>query len=309
MNRREFLAISATAFAAAGAEETPGMLPIVDTHQHLWDLSKFRLPWVKEGDPLARSYSPDDYRKAAEGLNVVKSVYMEVDLAADQQQAEADFIVGLCKAGNTPTVAAVVSGRPGTDDFGRYATQFKGSKYVKGVRRVLHVPETPAGTCLTKEFIRDIRLLGELGLSFDLCVRAPELPDMDRLVGACPDTRFILDHCGNAKVEERGKERDQWRKDMEKIARHKNIVGKVSGIVASAKPGHWGPDDLAPIVNHTIDVFGPDRAMFGGDWPVCTLAATYRQWVEALKAIVKDRKEEEQKKLFHDNAARFYSLG
>jgi predicted TIM-barrel fold metal-dependent hydrolase len=309
MNRREFLALSATALAAAGAEETPGMLPIVDTHQHLWDLSNFRLPWVKEGDPLARSYVPDDYRKATEGLNVVKSIYMEVDLAADQQQAEADFIVGLCKAGNTPTVAAIVSGRPGGDGFARYATQFKGSKYVKGVRRVLHVPETPAGTCLTREFIRDIRLLGELGLSFDLCVRAPELPDVDRLVGECPDTRFILDHCGNAKVEERGKERDQWRKDMESIARHKNIVGKVSGIVASAKPGRWGHDDLAPIVNHTIDVFGPDRAMFGGDWPVCTLAATYRQWVEALKAIVKGRKEEEQKKLFHDNAVRFYGIG
>jgi len=284
------------------------MLPVVDTHQHLWDLNRFRLPWVKEGDPLSRSFLPEDYRRATEGLNVVKSVYMEVDVADDQQQAEADFIVELCKSGKTTTVAAVVSGRPGTDGFARYATQFKGNKYVKGIRRVLHVPETPAGTCSKKEFVRDMRLLGELGLSFDLCVRAPELPDMDRLVGECPDTRFILDHCGNAKVEERGKERDQWRKDMETIARRKNIVGKVSGIVASAKPGHWGPDDLAPIVNHTLDVFGPDRVMFGGDWPVCTLAATYRQWLDALKTIVKSRKAEEQNKLFHDNAVRFYGL-
>jgi predicted TIM-barrel fold metal-dependent hydrolase len=310
MNRREFLAasVTATAFAAAGAEETSAMLPIVDTHQHLWDLTKFRLPWIKAGDPLARSFVPDDYRKATDGLNVVKSVYMEVDLASEQQQAEADYIVELCKGGKTPTVAAVVCGQPGTDGFARYAAQFKGSKYVKGIRRVLHVPETLPGTCLAKEFVRDIRVLGDLGLSFDLCVRAPELPDMDRLVGECPDTRFILDHCGNAKVEQRGKERDQWRKDMEVIARRKNIVGKVSGIVASAKPGHWGPDDLAPIVNHTLDVFGPDRAMFGGDWPVCTVAATYRQWVEALRAIVKGRKEAEQKKLFHDNAVRFYGL-
>jgi L-fuconolactonase len=309
MNRREFLAASVTTLAAAGAEETPAMLPIVDTHQHLWNLTKFRLPWVKEGDPLARTFGLDDYRKATEGLNVVKSVYMEVDLAPEQQQAEADYIIDVCKGGQSTTVAAVISGRPGTDGFAPYARQFKGSKYVKGIRRVLHVPETPAGTCRTKEFIRDIRLLGQLGLSFDLCVRAPELPDMDYLVGECPDTRFILDHCGNAKVDERGKERDQWRKDMETIARHKNIVGKVSGIVASAKPGHWGPDDLAPIVNHTLAVFGPDRVMFGGDWPVCTLAATYRQWVEALKAIVKGRPEDEQKKLFHDNATRFYGLG
>lgn len=312
MNRREFLAssLTATALAApAGAEEKTAMLPVVDTHQHLWDLSRFRLPWVKPGDLLARSFVPDDYKKATEGLDVVKSVYMEVDLAPGQQQAEADYVVELCKAGKTPTVAAVVSGRPGTDGFAKYATQFKGSKYVKGIRRVLHVPETPAGTCLAKEFVRDIRLLGDLGLSFDLCVRAPELPDMDRLVGECPDTRFILDHCGNAKVEERGKERDQWRKDMEAIARRKNLVGKVSGIVASAKPGHWGPEDLAPIVNHTLDVFGPDRVMFGGDWPVCTQAATYRQWLEALREIVKGRKEEERKKLFHDNAVRFYGIG
>jgi predicted TIM-barrel fold metal-dependent hydrolase len=308
MNRREFLALAAAAGVGAAAEGGQPVFPVVDTHQHLWDLTRFRLPWLKEVEPLARSFVPDDYRKATEGLNVVKSVYMEVDLAPEQQQAEADYVTDLCKGGKTPTAAAVVSGRPGTDGFARYASQCKGSKYVKGIRRVLHVPETPPGTCLSVEFVRDVRLLGELGLSFDLCMRAPELPDADRLVGGCPDTRFILDHCGNAKVEERGPERDRWRKDMEAIARRPNLVGKVSGIVASARPGRWTPEDLAPIVNHTLDVFGPDRVMFGGDWPVCTLAATYRQWVEALRAIVKDRKEEEQRKLFHDNAVRFYGL-
>ncbi len=285
------------------------MSAIVDTHQHLWDLSRFHLPWVKEGGPLARSFVPDDYARAIEGLNVVKSVYMEVDLDPAQRQAEADYVVGLCRSGATSMVAAVVCGQPGSAGFAAYAGQFKDSPYVKGLRRVLHVPETPPGTCLTKEFIRDVRLLGELGLSFDLCVRPAELPDADRLVGECPDTRFILDHCGNAKVEERGAERDRWRKDMETIARRKNLVGKVSGIVASARPGGWGPDDLAPIVNHTLAVFGPDRVMFGGDWPVCTQAATYRQWVEALQAIVKERPEVEQRKLFHDNAVRFYGLG
>jgi L-fuconolactonase len=284
------------------------MLAIVDTHQHLWDLTRFRLPWVKQGEPLARSFVPDDYRQATEGLNVTKSVYMEVDLAPEQRQAEADYVIDLCQSGQTAMVAAIVCGHPGMGGFARFATQFKGSRYVKGLRRVLHVPETPPGTCRTKEFIRDVQLLGNLGLSFDLCMRPSELPDADRLIGECPETRFILDHCGNAKVEERGKERDQWRKDMETIAKRKNVVGKVSGIVASARPGHWGPDDLAPIVNHTLDVFGPDRVLFGGDWPVCTLAATYRQWVEALKAILKERKEEEQKNLFHDNAVRFYGL-
>lgn len=311
MNRRKFLASSlatVTATAASAGEKT-AVIPIVDTHQHLWDLSRFRLAWVEEGDPLARSFVMDDYRKATAGLNVVKTVYMEVDVVPAQQQAEADHVTAVCREGQTSMVAAVVSGRPGTDGFAKYARQFKGGKYVKGVRRVLHVPETPAGTCLVKEFVRDIRLLGDLGLSFDLCVRAPELPDMDKLVGECPDTRFILDHCGNAKVEERGKEREQWRKDMSRIAGRKNLVCKVSGIVASAKPGKWSDDDLAPIINHTLDVFGPDRVMFGGDWPVCTLAATYRQWLGALQSIVKGRPEGEQRKLFHDNAVSFYGIG
>src|SRR5262249_56902453 len=102
--------------------------------------------------------------------------------------------------------------------------------------------------------------------------------------------------------------RSAWKKGMGAGARRKNVVCKVSGIVASAKPGRWTPDDLAPIVNHTLDVFGPDRVMFGGDWPVCTLAASYRQWVEALQAIVRDRKEADRRALFHDNAVKFYGL-
>ena len=86
------------------------------------------------------------------------------------------------------------------------------------------------------------------------------------------------------------------------------MVVKVSGIIASAAPGKWTLDDLAPIVNHTLDVFGPDRVMFGGDWPVCTLAASYKQWFDALREIVAPRSESEQRRLFHDNAICHYRL-
>ena len=104
------------------------------------------------------------------------------------------------------------------------------------------------------------------------------------------------------------KDRSQWQKGMRDIAQHKNVVCKVSGIVASAEPGKWTADDLAPIVNTTLTLFGPDRVMFGGDWPVCTKAATYKQWVTALKEIVSERREEDQRKLFCGNAVRFYGL-
>jgi len=105
------------------------------------------------------------------------------------------------------------------------------------------------------------------------------------------------------------KDRSQWERDIAAVAKRKNVVGKVSGIIEGARPKEWKPDDLAPIIKHTLEVFGPDRVIFGGDWPVCTRTATLRQWVEALRSIVSDRPRAEQKKLFHDNAVAFYGLG
>ncbi len=322
MQRRDFLkqttttALSAAALGTAPlgtalADDNPKPanqqnLPIVDTHLHLWDLNRFRLPWLRTGDPLARSFVMKDYLTATKGLNVVKAVYMEVDVEVGQQRAEADFVLDLCRQNNTPMKAAVISGRPARDDFRKYLELFKGNRFLKGVRQVLHEEGTPAGYCLAPNFVRGIRVLGDLGLSFDLCLRSAELADAIKLVEACRNTRFILDHCGNMNVQ--AKDRAQWQRDMERLARNKNVVCKVSGIVASARPEKWTADDLAPIINHSLRSFGPDRVMFGGDWPVCTLAATFRQWVLALKSIVRARSLDEQRQLFHDNAVRFYGL-
>lgn len=304
LDRRQFVAssLALAASPAAGADEKPA-LPIIDTHQHLWDLRKFRLPWIKKGHKLDRNYLISDYLAATKGLGVVQAVYMEVDVAPEQQLAEAEEVAAVCKRGDTPTRAAVISGRPASDDFADYIKRFKGSPYVKGLRQVLHGEGTKPGYCLDRKFIAGVRLLGDLGLRYDLCMRHAELPDGARLVGECKGTRFVLDHCGNPDL----KRHERWKKDLAALARHENVVCKVSGVVASAPPG-WKAEDLAPVVNHTLDTFGPDRVMFGGDWPVCTKAATYKQWVEALKAIVRDRGAAEQRKLFHDNAVAFYGL-
>jgi L-fuconolactonase len=322
MDRRQFLTAGVAA-ASAGllrAElKEAAVFPIIDTHQHLWDLSKFRLPWHHNVLALAKSFLPDDYARATADLGtfptkdwglvpgkVVKSIYMEVDVDPAQQTAEAEYVIDLCQKGNTPTAAAVISGRPASDGFHKYVAQFKSNPYIKGIRQVLHVAETPAGYCLDQRFVRGIRLLGELGLSFDLCMRPGELADAAKLIDACPGTRFILDHCGNGDVQ--AEDRSGWQKDMAALARRQNVVCKVSGIVVAARPGRWTADDLAPVVNHTVEVFGKDRVMFGGDWPVCTLTSTYAQWVAALKTVVAGWSDEDRRKLFHDNAARFYGL-
>lgn len=315
MNRRQFLAASAVAAVAANAsEENETVFPVIDTHQHLWDLSKFRLPWHKNESKLAKNHLMSDYLTATADLGevdgkpaqIVKTVYMEVDVEPSQQKAEAEYVLDLCGRADNPMVAAVISGRPNSDGFRQYLDAFKNSVCIKGVRQVLHGPGTPAGYCLDKQFIQGVRLLGERNLSFDLCMRPGELRDAARLIDECPQTRFILDHCGNGDVQAR--DRSQWEKDMAAVAQRKNVVGKVSGIVVTAKPEKWNAEDLAPIIKHTLEVFGPDRVMFGGDWPVCTKSATFRQWFQALATIVAGRSAEEKRNLFHDNAMRFYRL-
>ncbi len=284
------------------------MLPIIDTHQHLWDLNRFRLPWIVEGSRLGRSHLMADYLQEAEGLNIAGTVYMEVDLAPDQQPNEAEYVIGLCRRPDNPMLAAVISGRPAEEGFESYIRRFTGEPYggyVKGVRQILH-GSTPAGFCLQPVFVESVRLLGALGLSFDICIRPEELKDAAKLAEICPDTQFILDHCGNPDVQ--STDLSQWRRDSERVAARPNVACKISGIVVTARPGAWSAADLAPIVLHCTEVFGPDRIVFGGDWPVCTLVAPLREWVTALREIISVWPDERQCKLLHDNALRIYRL-
>jgi L-fuconolactonase len=322
--RRRFLRQAAAALAALGANQAgsslaaekenkkvdgQALVPIVDTHQHLWDTSKFRLAWHKDHPTLAKSFLMSDYLAAAKGLNVVQTVYMEVDVDPAQHVQEAEYVLDLCRRDDNPMTAAVIGGRPASAEFKDYILKFKGNPFIKGVRQVLHNDGIPAGNCLDKQFVKSVQLLGELGMSFDLCMRSGELLDGDKLVAQCPRTRFIVDHCGNMSVQETdAKKRQKWMDGMKALAQRPNTVCKISGIIVTAKPGAWKPADLQPNVTFALDTFGKERSMFAGDWPVCTLTAPLRQWVEALKEIVHDRSPADQRLLFHDNAVRFYGL-
>lgn len=282
-------------------------MQVIDTHQHLWDIEKFTLPWLPKDGPLAKSYGFAEYRKATEGLNVVRTVYMEVDVAENQQLAEAELVSGYCGDPGTSMAGAVVSGRPASPGFANYVGKVEKLKGIRGIRQVLHVPATPSGFCLEKPFVEGIRLLGTKGLSYDLCVKHTELPNVAKLVQSCPDTRFILDHCGNPDLKDSSQE--PWKKNLELVAKLPNVVVKVSGFLASAPGfGQWKMEQAATIINHTLDTFGPDRVMFAGDWPVVLLAATYAEWLGTVRKVVSERPADQQKKLFHDNAIRVYRL-
>jgi predicted TIM-barrel fold metal-dependent hydrolase len=327
MNRRGFLqrasllaAAGGTAFSgqAEGGESrddtsAPVPIRIIDTHQHLWDLSKFKLTWVRP--PLDRSFTMKDYIEAGRGLSIVKAIYMEVAVPPGQRLEEAEYAIGLCQEPQSLTCAAVIAGQPGKDDFEPYIRRFKDSPYIKGVRGSF----TSAEQMNDKKVIRNLRLLGDLGMRFDLNVPPAFLAAGARLVGRCPDTRFILDHCGNVdpvaflppgRTVPRSPQHapEQWKADMDRLAARGNIICKISGLIDNVPGYPLTAADLAPAINYCLDTFGADRVVFASDWPVCLLGASLRNWVELLKEVVAGRAEKDRRKLFHDNAVRFYDL-
>ena len=319
ITRRDFLegtalALGAAAPALASADEPPLYSgEIVDPHLHLWDLKALRLPWVaaatgRAKDVLGSDHLLSDYARESEGLRIARAVYMEVDVLEADQVKEAETITALCARGGSPLVAAVVSGRPASPDFGAYLDGYKNNRYIKGLRQVLQTEATPPKYFLGDDFVRGVRLLGERDLSFDLCLRNDQLEDGAKLVDLCPKTRFILDHCGNPHAG--SNDLDAWRKGLAKVAEagEGRVMCKVSGLYANVKLDEWPPERLAPIVRTVLDLFGPDRVMFASDWPVVDLGASLRGWVDALKQVVRRDRPEHQARLFRDNALRFYHL-
>jgi predicted TIM-barrel fold metal-dependent hydrolase len=289
--------------------KTEDRLPIIDTHQHLWDLKKFELPWLTDYEPLRRSYLLADYWDAAKNTGIVKTIYMEVDVTPKQRQAEVEHVVALAKQPANRMAAAVVGGEPESPKFAEYVRGLKSSGIVKGVRAAVRSRGSGEQFELDRDFVAGIRLLGENGLSFDINVPPEQLPLADALCEQAPDTRYVLDHCGNISPVAPAKgEVERWKRGIAQVARRKSIVCKVSGFITNSKGKTPGVEEIAMVVDHVYDCFGPDRVMFAGDWPVCTLAMSLAEWIAVLQQVVANRPAEEQKKLFHDNAAKFYGV-
>lgn len=277
---------------------------IVDTHQHLWDLEKFSYSWLEKNPSLNRTFSMEDYLEATRGLGVEKSVHVEADVDDRFMLDETLHVAKLAEDPANPLAGVVATARPERPDFAEFVVRLARIPQVKGVRRVLHVQPDSVGE--SPLFAENVALLAAHGLTFDFCVQERQLPIAIRIVQACPKVNFVLDHCGSPRVKE--KILDPWRQHIQEIAGFQNVVCKVSGLVAYADHDNWKPEDLRPYVEHVIESFGWDRVMFGSDWPVCTLAASFQQWVETLNLLVLRASEDERAKLFAKNAERVYRL-
>jgi predicted TIM-barrel fold metal-dependent hydrolase len=276
---------------------------LVDTHQHLWDLGRFTYSWCAGIPVLNRSFHFADYEAASAGLGIVKTVFVECDVDEPNALAEARMIQEL--AHRHPSIAGIVaSGRPESEGFRGHLQELAKLTRVRGLRRVLHTQ--PDGLSQEPRFAKNLRLLPEFGLSFDVCVLARQLPQAIALVRSCPEVSFILDHCGVPDI--RGGALDPWRDHIAELAALPNVACKVSGLVAYADPATVSAGVLRPWFEHVLAQFGWDRVVWGGDWPVCTIAATLARWVEVTRELTRHASELQRAGLFHGNAERLYRI-
>ncbi len=276
---------------------------LVDTHQHLWDLTRFPYSWCAGNPTLNRSFRPEDYEKASSGLNITKTVFMEADVDEPHALAEAQRVQTL--ADQHPLIHGIVaSGRPENTGFRAHLDSLRPLRCLRGIRRVLHTQ--PDELSAQPRFVDHLRLLPDYDLTFDLCVLPSQLPLALRLVEQLPEVTFILDHGGIPDV--KGRALDPWCNDIARIAALPNVNCKISGLVAYADPVSWTTADLRPWFDHLIAVFGWDRVVWGGDWPVCTLGAPLSRWVAATHELVAGADDAARARLFHANAERLYRI-
>lgn len=274
----------------------------IDTHQHLWDLRQFPYSWCAGLPALNKSFLPGDYRAAAEGTGIGKTIFVECDVDEPHALAEAQHIQKL--ADSNPSIAGIVAAaRPERADFPNQLEALLRLPKLRGIRRVLHV--APDGISQSDLFAGNVRRLTAHKLTFDLCVLARQLPLAISLVKKCPEVQFVLDHCGVPDV--KGKAFDPWRAHIREISALPNVACKISGLVAYAGE-NWTGDDLRPWVEHVINCFGWERVVWGGDWPVCTLTATLRQWVDASDELFTAATGTQREKVFYKNAERIYRV-
>ncbi len=279
--------------------------PLTDAHIHLWDPRRLSYPWLEAHPSLNRLHGLTEFDEARGGTDVEGFVFVQCDAVRASWEAETRWVQSLAESDHR--VRGIVAFAPLEmgDAVRPCLESLRGIDRVRGVRRLLQ-SEPDAGFCLRPGFLEGVAALADYGLRFDICIYHHQLPAVIEMVERTPEVTFILDHI--AKPDIRAGRLDPWREQLRRLADYPNVACKISGLVTEADHEHWRPDELCPYVEHTLECFGFDRVMFGSDWPVVTLATAYPRWVETLREMVAGCDASDQRKLFHDNAVRWYGL-
>jgi L-fuconolactonase len=273
----------------------------IDSHQHFWNLDLFQYDWMSPGNPiLFQNYVPEKFEPMLAEVGVEKVVAVQ----AHQSLAETRWLLAL--ADKFDFIAGAVGWVDLLDkNVAGQLTELARHPKLKGIRHLVQ-DEPQDDWILQPQVLQSINKLSEYDLTYDVLIFPKHLKYIPRLVEKCPNTSFVIDHLAKPPIAA-GAIAD-WKKDLKAVAEFSGIYCKLSGLVTEADHQNWDRDELRPFVETALELFGADRLMFGSDYPVCLLAASYQSVLQTYRSFLHDLSENEQDQIMRENAIRFYNL-
>ncbi len=274
----------------------------IDAHQHFWELDRFDYEWLDAPDlePIRRDYVPADLSPHLKKCEIDRSVFVQTR----HDVKENHWALSLCESNS------FLAGIVGWVDLAserceEQLLEFKDHPQFLGIRHVTQ-DEPDDDFIVRGDVIRGLQVLQKYQVPFDLLFFVKHLKHAVTVARACPDLPLVIDHLAKPRIREQSL--TDWEADFRAAARCENIHCKLSGMVTEADWKNWKPSDLKPYIDIALDAFGPSRLMYGSDWPVCELAATYEQVYDALTENISALSNSEKEQIFGKTAARFYGI-
>ena len=280
-------------------------MELIDTHQHLIYRNKATYSWAKDIPALSQSdFTVEDYQNLTKDFNIIGTLFMECAVDDPDYKNESNFINSLMQVPGNGIKGLILSIRPENDnDFDEWLEESK-SLGVVGYRRVLHV--MPDELSQNDNFRANVKKIGKTGMPYDLCYHAGQLKIAYELSKSCDEMDLVLNHCGVPSIA--SGEIDEWKKDITELSKLNHVTCKLSGLMAYCAPGTSSYETIEPYVDHVLNSFGPDRMVWGSDWPVVDLGKGLPEWLNVTKKIMSGLSPDESAKIANINAKRIYKV-
>ena len=281
------------------------MIPLLDTHQHLVYRDIASYGWTKDIPPLAKdNFVLEDYKNLTEGFGIDGTLFMETGVDDSDYKKEIKFVKSLANNSDNNLIGLISSIRPETEEGFEEWLNATIEMGVVGYRRILHV--MPDETSQNEIFRRNVRKIGDVGKTFDICFLPTQLNVAKELAQACENTSMILNHCGVPSIANDGL--DPWRQDIEALSQIPNVTCKLSGLMAYCAPGTVSLETIEPYVDHVLKCFGPKRIVWGSDWPVVNLGKGLPEWITVTRKILDKLSTDEANAIANGTAQTVYKV-
>lgn len=273
----------------------------IDSHQHFWKYNEVRDSWINDDMATIRqNFLPEDLKPVLQSNNIEGSVIVQSD------QSKEENIFQLANALQHDFIKGVVGWIDlQADDVADHLSYYQQFNKMKGFRHILQ-GEQQRDFMLRPNFKRGVGLLKRFGFTYDILIFPDQLKYTVEFVQAFPDQPFVLDHLAKPYIKDQ--KIDDWKKDIKKLAAFENVCCKISGMVTESNWSQWTKNDFSPYLDVVVDSFGTKRLMYGSDWPVCLVAASYEEVIGIVKDFFSAFSQDEQDCIFGKNATGFYKL-